>query len=58
MQRAMEAIGETARPFLRKVNKGETQYITLLEFREELDAGTAELPMFTEAGCACFIDEE
>ena len=58
MQRAMGAIGETARPFLRKVNKGETQYITLLEFREELDAGTAELPMFTEAGCACFIDEE
>jgi len=57
MERAMSEIGDTARPFLRRVRHGETQYITLREFREELDSGTMELPMFDAAGCGCFTDE-
>lgn len=57
MERAIKSIGPTARPFLRKVRNGETQYITLKEFREELDRGTMELPMFDSSGCGCFTDE-
>ena len=57
MERAMSEIGETAKPFLRKVWNGDTQYITLKAFREELDSQTLELPMFDDSGCGCFIDE-
>lgn len=57
MNRAMSAIGETAKPFLRKVHQGETQYITLTEFRKELECQTLELPMFDDSGCGCFTDE-
>ena len=57
MERVMAEIGPTARPFLRKVAGGITNYITLKEFREDLDAGTMELPMFDSAGCGCFTDE-
>jgi hypothetical protein len=56
MHRAMDAIGPTAKPFLRKVWDGELQYLTLRDFREELEQGTAELPMFDESGCGCFTD--
>jgi len=55
-RRAIEAIGSTAKPFLRQTNAGELQYITLRQFREYLDAGTAELP-FDSEGCGCFTDE-
>lgn len=58
MQRAMDAIGPTAKPFLRKVWDGEIQYLTLRDFREELEQGTAELPMFDESGCGCFTDDK
>jgi hypothetical protein len=57
MNRAMSAIGDTARPFLRKVTNGETQYLTLTDFRERLEAQTMELPMFDASGCGCFTDE-
>lgn len=56
MEDAMSKIGETARPFLRQMKNGELKYITLREFREQLDAGTAELPMFDSSGCGCFSD--
>jgi len=57
MERAMAAIGPTARPFLRMTDNGKLIYVTLKEFRERLEAGTAELPMFDEPGCGCFTDE-
>lgn len=57
MERALAEIGNTARPFLRKVNKGETEYLSLRNFRHQLEAGTAELPMFDATGCGCFTDE-
>lgn len=55
---ASDKIGETARPFLRMTVGGELQYLTLTEFREHLESGTAELDMFSGAGCGCFTDEE
>ena len=57
MDRAMKAIGETARPFLRMYVSGELKYLTLKEFRKHLEAGTAELPMFDTEGCGCFSEE-
>jgi hypothetical protein len=57
MERAMAAIGETAKPFLRKVHNSEIQYITLKDFRQELESQTLELPMFDNEGCGCFTDE-
>lgn len=57
MERAMSAIGDTAKPFLRQVYDGELQYLTLRDFREELEKKTLELPMFDDEGCGCFIDE-
>ncbi|WP_306168811.1 phosphoadenosine phosphosulfate reductase family protein [Halomonas sp. MMSF_3323] len=58
MERAIAEIGDTARPFLRQDTHGKTHYLTLREFREQLEAGTAELPMFDVSGCGCFTDEE
>ncbi|MCD6006880.1 phosphoadenosine phosphosulfate reductase domain-containing protein [Halomonas sp. IOP_31] len=58
MDRVLAEIGPTARPFLRQVQSGVTYYLTLREFREQLQDGTMELPMFSEAGCGCFTDEE
>jgi len=57
MERAMDAIGDTAKPFLRQDYRGETQYLTLKDFREGLEAKTMELPMFDDSGCGCFTDE-
>lgn len=53
--RAFKAIGPTARPFLKKIEKGVTRYLTLREFREFLDAG-GQTDLFTEPGCGCFVD--
>lgn len=58
MERAMAAIGPTAKPFLRMTVAGELQYLTLKQFREHIEAGTAELPMFDTQGCGCFTDDE
>jgi hypothetical protein len=57
MNRAMGAIGSTAKPFLRQVRGGVTSYITLAELREQFERGTAELPMFDVGGCGCFTDD-
>lgn len=56
MEQALAEIGPTAKPFLRKVENGVTHYLTLKQLREQLDAGTAELPMFDDSGCGCFTD--
>ena len=55
----MEAVmagNPKAKPFLRQHQGGEVVYLSLLEFREQLEAGSMELPMFDEAGCGCFTD--
>ena len=57
MDRVMQQIGPTARPFLRQVSGGETDYLTLKEFRKGIEAGSMELPMFDAAGCGCFTDD-
>lgn len=57
MDRAMDSIGPTAKPFLRKVNNGVTEYLTLKQLREHFENGTAELPMFDASGCGCFTDD-
>lgn len=58
MERALAEIGPTARPFLRQSESGTTIYLTLRDFREQLEAGTMELPMFSDSGCGCFTDKE
>lgn len=55
---ATDAIGPTARPFLRMTVKGERRYLDLKEYREHLEAGTEEIDMFSDAGCGCFTDDE
>ncbi|HCP04640.1 MAG TPA: hypothetical protein DIT61_14205 [Pseudomonas sp.] len=57
MQRAMKAIGPTARPFLRQSDSGAQGYLTLAEFRQQIERGTMELPMFDAEGCGCFTDD-
>lgn len=61
LYREQEASGvdEDGRPIID--NRGQIsalkiRYITLREFREQLEAGTAELPMFDDSGCGCFTD--
>jgi len=58
MAEAMGAIGDTAKPFLRQTQDGEVKYLTLREFREQLEAGSMELPMFDAEGCGCFSEDE
>jgi 3'-phosphoadenosine 5'-phosphosulfate sulfotransferase (PAPS reductase)/FAD synthetase len=57
MERAMSAIGPTAKPFLKITSDGVTRYVTLREFREHVQAG-GQLEMFSASGCGCFSDEE
>jgi hypothetical protein len=57
MERAMAAIGPTAKPFLRMTVDGKLTYVTLKQFRNHIEAGSAELPMFDEPGCGCFTDD-
>ena len=57
MENVMRAIGGTAKPFLRITIEGELKYLTLQEYRNHLDSGTLELPMFDAEGCGCFTDE-
>jgi hypothetical protein len=58
MVQAMEKIGPTARPFLRKQIDGVTHYLTLKEFREAYQAGTIRVDPYDFGGCACFVDED
>ena len=57
MERVMQEIGPTAKPFLRQSYQGETQYLTLKDFRKGVEEKTMELPMFDDAGCGCFTDD-
>lgn len=57
MERAMAAIGPTAKPFLKMTTNGAVRYVTLREFREYIQGG-GQVEMFSEAGCGCFTDAE
>ena len=35
-----------------------TRYLTLKEYRAEIESGSLELPMFDAEGCGCFTDDE
>lgn len=55
---AMERIGPTARPFLRKNINGVTHYLTLKEFREMYQAGEIQIDPYEDGAgaCGCFTD--
>lgn len=55
---AMREIGSTARPFIRVTRNYETQYLTLRQFREQVEAGTLKPAMYEMGGCGCFVDDE
>jgi 3'-phosphoadenosine 5'-phosphosulfate sulfotransferase (PAPS reductase)/FAD synthetase len=57
MEDAMEDIGPTARPFLRKTIDSELQYLTLKDYGKLLDEDKIEVPEFDSEGCGCFTDE-
>jgi hypothetical protein len=46
------------RPFLRVVEAGEMNYLTLREFREQFLDGAKQCDLFDWGGCGCFVDEE
>ncbi len=54
---AIEQIGPTAKPFLRIVRDGVTEYVTLTEFRERVEAGILKPKMYDMGGCGCFVDD-
>jgi hypothetical protein len=55
MERAMEAIGPTAKPFLKRTVGGETEYLTLRQFRQFIEGG-GEAELDFAAGCGCFSE--
>lgn len=55
---ATDKIGKTAKPFLRKQVAGETEYLSLTDFRIWIDSKTPELDMFDAGGCGCFTDDD
>lgn len=57
MEQTMAAIGYTAKPFLREVVNGETQYMTLKEYRGQLEDDLFVAPEYGEEGCGCFTDD-
>lgn len=57
MERVLEEIGPTAKPFLRKTLDGELEYITLKQYERLLDTGSIDVPEFDAEGCGCFTDE-
>lgn len=57
MERVIDEIGPTAKPFLRKTEDGELSYLTLKEYEQRLEAHTIEVPEFDAEGCGCFTDE-
>lgn len=56
---AMEKIGQTARPFLRKTINGKIEYLTLTQFREMYQAGQIKIDPYEDGAgaCGCFIDD-
>lgn len=57
MEKAMNKIGSTAKPFLKRVINGEVEYLTLKRFRELYEAGDIEISPYDYGGCGCFVDE-
>lgn len=57
MDRVMQSIGSTARPFLRHTHNKTTQYLTLNEYEKVLVAGADQQEDFDFAGCGCFTDD-
>jgi len=57
MNWAMEQIGETAKPFLKITRNGVSEYLTLTQFREQVQAGTLKPKMYEMGGCGCFVDD-
>jgi len=57
MEKTMAEIGPTAKPFLREVVKGETQYLTLKDWRHRLENDLFAAPEHGEEGCGCFTDD-
>ena len=55
--KAYAAIGKTARPFIQVQRDKVKRYLTLRQFREEIEAGTLTPKEYEWGGCACFIDE-
>jgi hypothetical protein len=47
----------TTRPFLRRVTKGVKEYLTLKQFREQLESGE-NFDKFDFGGCGCFVDDQ
>ena len=58
MNRALNAIGPTAKPFLRQVIGGDVDYLTLTEFRQRIESDNMQIPLFDKTGCGCFTDED
>jgi 3'-phosphoadenosine 5'-phosphosulfate sulfotransferase (PAPS reductase)/FAD synthetase len=56
MENTMQAIGGTAKPFLRKTSNGETNYLTLREFREGYEVGDIKPGTYDYGGCGCFTE--
>lgn len=57
MERVISDIGPTAKPFLRKAESGELQYLTLKEYRTQyLEDDNYQPPLFGESGCGCFTE--
>lgn len=46
----------TTRPFLRRVTKGVKEYLTLKQFREQLESD-GDFDKFDFGGCGCFVDD-
>lgn len=53
---AMQEIGPTARPFLRRTVNKQIEYMTMREFRLLYDAGKIDIEPYDYGGCACFVD--
>lgn len=55
--RAMDAIGPTAKPFIRATLDGRLQYFTMQEFRELVEMGELTPKLYEMGGCGCFVDD-
>lgn len=58
MEETMRKIGPTAKPFLKRTVKGETEYLTMKDFRELHERGEIKVDPYDFGGCGCFVDEE
>lgn len=55
---ALDYIGPTAKPFLKRTVRGEAEYMTLEQFRLYIEAGEIEIDPFDFGGCGCFVDDK